>query len=69
MRQTMRANNQPGTDRPAVDARNTGHRSVACVGRMLGWLALVVVLAVGFWAYTTPHMQVAWDTLMALCGF
>lgn len=40
------------------------------VWRRWAWFAgLGAVMAVGFWGYTTPHMQLAWDALLALCGY
>ncbi len=35
----------------------------------VGVLALVAVLGLAFWGYTTPEMQIHWENLAALCGF
>lgn len=37
--------------------------------RAVGVLALVAVLGLAFWGYTTPEMQIHWENLAALCGF
>lgn len=37
--------------------------------RILGWGALVVVLAVGFLGYLMPSLRLNWETIAALCGF
>ena len=37
--------------------------------RWVAYPLLAVVLALGFWGYTTPDMMLNWETLMALCGF
>ena len=37
--------------------------------RAFGVLALVAVLGLAFWGYTTPEMQIHWENLAALCGF
>jgi len=31
--------------------------------------ALVAVLALGVWGYRSPAIALAWETLVALCGF
>jgi len=35
----------------------------------LGYLGLAAVLALGFWGYQSPSIALAWETLVALCGF
>ncbi|MGS1009862.1 hypothetical protein [Achromobacter anxifer] len=37
--------------------------------RVAGALALVGVMGLAFWGYTTPEMQIHWENLAALCGF
>ncbi|CAB3652229.1 MULTISPECIES: hypothetical protein [Achromobacter] len=37
--------------------------------RLLGWVALALVLGLAFWGYTTPGMQIHWENLASLCGF
>jgi len=37
--------------------------------RIAGALALVAVMGLAFWGYTTPEMQIHWENLAALCGF
>ncbi|MCC7228638.1 MAG: hypothetical protein IT507_18330 [Burkholderiaceae bacterium] len=32
-------------------------------------VALVVVLALGLWGYTTPSMRLAWESVATMCGF
>lgn len=39
------------------------------VWRVLGGIALVAVLALGFLGYTQPDLQLNWETLAAMCGF
>jgi hypothetical protein len=50
------------------------HATPPTVRRHRGWravgvLALVAVLGLAFWGYTTPDMQLHWENLAALCGF
>ncbi|MFC4158514.1 hypothetical protein [Chitinimonas lacunae] len=37
--------------------------------RLLGWLALMVALTLGFVAYLSPTAMVTMANLWALCGF
>ncbi|WP_269320888.1 MULTISPECIES: hypothetical protein [Bordetella] len=37
--------------------------------RILGGIALVAVLALGFLGYTMPGLRLNWETLAAMCGF
>ena len=36
---------------------------------ILDGVALVVVLALGLWGYTTPSMRLAWESVATMCGF
>lgn len=37
--------------------------------RILGLLALAIVLGLAFVGHLSPDMQLQWENLMALCGF
>lgn len=37
--------------------------------RVVTWVGLLVVLAVGFLGYLTPGMRLNWDAIAAMCGF
>ncbi|WP_259673422.1 hypothetical protein [Jezberella montanilacus] len=37
--------------------------------QLLGFVFLSMVLAAGFWAYTTPEMSLHWDSIASMCGF
>ena len=37
--------------------------------RVMGGIALAVVLTVGFLGYTQPDLRLNWETLAAMCGF
>lgn len=39
------------------------------IWRILGGVALVVVLGLGFLGYSRPDLQLNWETLAAMCGF
>jgi len=33
------------------------------------YVGLVLILALGVWGYRSPSIALAWETLVALCGF
>lgn len=37
--------------------------------RWTTYIAIAVLLALGFWAYQSPAMRINWETVAALCGF
>ena len=37
--------------------------------RVLGWLLLAAVLALGFAGWMHPDMRLAWESVAAMCGF
>jgi hypothetical protein len=37
--------------------------------RVLGWAALVGVMALGFLGYLMPGVRLNWETIAAMCGF
>jgi len=37
--------------------------------RVAAYAGLVSILALGFWGYQSPSIALAWETLVALCGF
>lgn len=37
--------------------------------RLAGWLALAVVILVGFAGYFMPGLRLNWETIAAMCGF
>jgi hypothetical protein len=39
------------------------------VWRVVGGVALVAVLALGFLGYAQPDLQLNWETVAAMCGF
>lgn len=39
------------------------------VWRILGGIALVAVLTLGFLGYTLPEVRLNWETIAAMCGF
>lgn len=57
---------RPSTEELTVE---TSHVKVSLVWRVMGWLLLIAVLAVGFIGYTMPGMRLNWETIAAMCGF
>lgn len=52
----------PAPTSPRASRKQTAWRTLAT-------LAVVAVLALGFWGYTQPGMTLNWETLARLCGF
>jgi Ni,Fe-hydrogenase I cytochrome b subunit len=37
--------------------------------RLVGWVVLVAVMALGFLGYLMPSVRVNWQTIASMCGF
>jgi hypothetical protein len=56
--------------RPVPSAQNEGPQlRWPAKWRVLGWSALVSVMALGFLGYLMPGVRLNWETIAAMCGF
>ncbi|WP_167670748.1 hypothetical protein [Allopusillimonas ginsengisoli] len=56
-------------DKPSHSVSQTAQRKPRRSWRVIGWIALTLVIALAFVGYLTPDMRVQWANLAALCGF
>ncbi len=55
--------------RPSVMSDSATMPKLALKWRLLIWIVLLAVLALGFSGYFLPGLRLNWETIAAMCGF